>query len=205
VYPASDLTSIVRRAARPARVVLAVTDQTHGAIYDQLTSLTQSGVEVAAMTSVYEEVTGRIPIHNLGSSWWTVLPRPSTDLGYRTAKYLLDVIGVVAGLTLLAVVLPVIGPLLMRETHGSLFFTQTRIGRLGKPFKLIKLRTLAATEHAHKSLWDRKTANRASRLGSLIRATGIDELPQCLNVLKAEMSLVGPRPYVTEEVADFQR
>jgi lipopolysaccharide/colanic/teichoic acid biosynthesis glycosyltransferase len=81
-----------------------------------------------------------------------------------------------------------------------------RVGRYGRPLKLVKIRTLPArAETEFASYWDRKRANKASPLGAVLRATGIDELPQCWNVLKGEMSIVGPRPYVPEEVEDFQR
>jgi len=82
-------------------------------------------------------------------------------------------------------------------------FRQRRVGQDGKVFDLLKVRTLPDlppfSDH-----WQRKSYNHASAVGELLRSTGLDELPQCWNVLQGQMSLVGPRPYVPEEVADFQ-
>jgi lipopolysaccharide/colanic/teichoic acid biosynthesis glycosyltransferase len=204
VLALTRLPEIIRSRNRPPRVVLAITDEVHGEVYDQLTALAEAGIEVVPMVSVYEEATGRVPVWNLGNLWWAVLPRPSSDLLYIVLKRAVDLLGAFLGLVLLGVLLPVLALLLRRETRGSLFFSQKRVGVNGQSFVVHKLRTLAVQRQAFESHWERKRSNRASRVGSLLRATGIDELPQCLNVLMGDMSLVGPRPYVPEEVADFQ-
>jgi lipopolysaccharide/colanic/teichoic acid biosynthesis glycosyltransferase len=183
---------------------LALPDEAHAAVYDQLTALAQAGVEVVSMASVYEEVTGRIPVRHLGNFWWAMLPKPPTDLVYAGTKRAIDICLSVLGLLLLGLLLPVVGFLLKLESPGPLFFTQLRVGRYGAPIQLAKLRTLPHAQAAHADHWERKRANHPSRLGALLRTTGFDELPQCWNVLKGEMSIVGPRPYVPDEVADFQ-
>jgi lipopolysaccharide/colanic/teichoic acid biosynthesis glycosyltransferase len=194
----------VRSLKNQPRIVLAIPEEAHASVYEQLTTLAQAGVEVGTMASLYEEVTGRIPVRHLGSFWWAMLPKPTSDLVYLGVKRLTDIGLAVAGLVLLALLLPVLGILLKLET-GGLFFTQERIGRYGRPLKLVKLRTLRPHTENYENYWERKRANKPALIGALIRSTGVDELPQCWNVLKGEMSVVGPRPYVPEEVADFQR
>jgi lipopolysaccharide/colanic/teichoic acid biosynthesis glycosyltransferase len=205
VYSPSQFAAVVRNLEGRARIVLANEEEKCAAIYDELTTLAQEGIEVVSMASVYEQETGRIPVRHLGNFWWAALPRPSADLVYLTAKRMVDVVVALFGLLLLCAILPVLGPLLMRETGGSLFFKQTRIGRYGKPFTIFKLRTLAPSFGTHVDFWERKKHNRPMRLGSILRDSGLDELPQCLNILRGEMTLVGPRPYLHEEVADLER
>jgi exopolysaccharide biosynthesis polyprenyl glycosylphosphotransferase len=207
VYPLAELTRLVRRPGEPARVVLAIPDEAHATVYEQLTALVQSGIEVLSMASVYEQVTGRVPVRHLGSFWWAMLPKPTSDIVYLGAKRAVDIGLAILGLVLLIVIFPFIALLRLFDSVGPLFFTQERVGRYGRPLKLIKIRTLrvqaAAADYA--SYWERKRANQTSWLGAILRATGLDELPQCWNVLKGEMSIVGPRPYVPDEVEDFQR
>lgn len=205
VHSAGDLADIVHRNPLPTRVVLATEDDSHANLYEQLTSVALTGVEIVSMASVYEEATGRIPVRHLGNTWWARLPRPSTSILYRSAKRVIDIGGALFGLTVLCIVLPLVMYRLRAETRGSLFFTQTRVGRYGRPVKVIKLRTLPLVTSPYESnVWARKNGNRPEPMGAFLRATGMDELPQCLNILKGEMSLVGPRPYVPEEVEELQ-
>ncbi len=203
VHPVESLADLVYTPEGTARVVLANADQADAGLYDQLTALAQAGVEVVSMASVYESLTGRIPVRHLGNLWWAALPRPSSDLLYLAAKRTVDVCGALVGLLVLGLLLPFVAVLLKRESHGSLFFVQARMGRFGKPFRVVKLRTLPPTPE-RVDYWARKNGNQPAPVGAFLRATGIDELPQCWNVLKGEMSLVGPRPYVPDEVADYQ-
>ncbi len=209
VHEVARLSDLVWTENGPARVVLADTDGAEAVLYEQLTHLAESGVEIVSMASVYEHVTGRIPVRHLGNYWWAALPRPSGNLVYQVSKRAIDVCGALAGLLVLGLVLPFVAWPLMREAGGTLFFSQIRLGHFGRPIRVVKLRTLPvarSSADAHSaSFWERKKANRPSKLGAILRATGIDELPQCWNVLRGEMSLVGPRPYVPEEVDSYQQ
>jgi len=205
VRPIHELRELFSRRVNTTRVVLAMPDEADATVYEHLTALAQVGVEILPMAAVYEQLTGRVPVRHLGNSWWAILPRPSEDIVYQGTKRLIDVTLGLVGLAVLTVLLPILWPLLRLETSGPLFFVQERIGWHGRPLRVAKLRTLRPATRAFTSYWERKNANEASRFGSLLRATGIDELPQCWNILKGEMSFVGPRPYVPDEVADYQR
>lgn len=80
------------------------------------------------------------------------------------------------------------------ESKGPVLFRQTRTGRYGVPFRLYKFRSMAANN----SVYDTKSQNEITRVGSFIRKTSLDELPQLLNVLKGDMSFIGPRPWIPE-------
>jgi len=204
IFGLSDLAGLVRRPQGTARVVLAISDEAHATVYDQLTALAQGGIKLLSMASVYEQVTGRVPVHHLGNFWWAMLPSPSEDLGFLGMKRLVDIVLALLGLLVLGIVLLPVAILLRLESPGPVFYVQERVGRFGRPLKIVKLRTLRASTTTFSNYWERKRANSPSRIGALLRATGIDELPQCWKVLMGEMSIVGPRPYVAEEVADFQ-
>jgi lipopolysaccharide/colanic/teichoic acid biosynthesis glycosyltransferase len=121
---------------------------------------------------------------------------------YRASKRAVDIALAALGLLCLAVLLPVLGPVLAIQTGGSPFFSQWRVGRHGRPMRIVKLRTLPVHAFGNPGGWqERKAANRPSRFAALIRASGLDELPQCWNIMRGEMSVVGPRPYMLEESA----
>jgi exopolysaccharide biosynthesis polyprenyl glycosylphosphotransferase len=205
VRPIEQLAELVRRPNGLARVVLANAGHAHTAVFDQLTTLSQAGVEVVQMSSLYEQVTGRIPVRHLGNYWWAVLPRPTADTLYWFGKRALDVALSLAGLMLLALCLPFLWPILRLQTGAPVLFSQVRVGKYGRPFTVRKLRTLRVSSGPQIDWRARKAANRPTAVCALIRAVGLDEVPQLWNVLRGEMSLVGPRPYVPEEVEDLQR
>jgi lipopolysaccharide/colanic/teichoic acid biosynthesis glycosyltransferase len=206
VHPIEELSTLVHRPHGLARVVLANAGHAHTAVFDQLTTLGEANVEIVQMSTLFEQVTGRIPVRHLGNYWWAVLPRPTSDTLYWLGKRTMDILLSVLGLTCLAMLLPLLWPIMRHQTGGSLFFSQQRIGKHGRPFTVRKLRTLPVAPAGQQLDWQaRKAANNPTPLCVRVRAVGLDELPQLLNVLRGDMSLVGPRPYVTQEVEEFQR
>lgn len=119
-----------------------------------------------------------------------VVARQSTVA--RAAKRLVDVVSSTLGLMLTAPLIVLVTPLIVLESSGPVFFRQCRIGRDGRPFTMLKLRSM----DAH---------GRVTRIGRLLRPLGIDELPQLWHVLTGEMSLVGPRPEIPDLVRRWQR
>jgi lipopolysaccharide/colanic/teichoic acid biosynthesis glycosyltransferase len=111
-------------------------------------------------------------------------------------KRLVDIIGATVGLALFAPLLAYLAMRIRREMGSPVLFRQTRPGRHGKPFTMIKLRTMRdATDDKGTPLAD---AERLTQLGRFLRSSSLDELPELWNVLKGEMSLVGPRPLLME-------
>lgn len=116
-----------------------------------------------------------------------------------TVKRLFDLICVAIGLICLSPLFVLIALWVKLDSRGPVFFRQTRIGQYGKPFKIIKFRTMTLHQSDFKLTVGKDT--RITRCGQFLRRYKLDELPQLLNVLKGEMSLVGPRPEVPEYVA----
>lgn len=131
---------------------------------------------------------------------------------YRAVKRFLDVTASFLGLVLLSPLLLAVSILIKIDSRGHVIFRQKRIGRNGKVFEIYKFRSMSVgAEKTGSGVYSGKGDARVTRIGKILRATSIDELPQLLNILKGEMSFVGPRPPLTyhpwkyEEYTDFQK
>ena len=131
---------------------------------------------------------------------------------YRAVKRFLDVTASFLGLVLLSPLMLAVSILIKIDSRGPVIFRQTRIGRNGKVFEIYKFRSMCVgAEKTGSGVCSGKGDARVTRIGKILRATSIDELPQLLNILKGEMSFVGPRPPLTyhpwkyEEYTDFQK
>lgn len=131
---------------------------------------------------------------------------------YRAVKRFLDVTASFLGLVLLFPLLLTVSILIKIDSRGPVIFRQKRIGRNGKVFEIYKFRSMCVgAEKTGSGVYSGKGDARVTRMGKILRATSIDELPQLLNILKGEMSFVGPRPPLTyhpwkyEEYTDFQK
>ena len=123
----------------------------------------------------------------------------------QTLKRAVDVAGSVVGLTLSAPLLAICGALVYLESPGSIFYRQLRVGRNGRNFHIIKVRSMRQDAEVNGGAqWAKKDDPRRLKVGAFIRAWNIDEIPQFWNVLKGEMSLVGPRPERPELIANFK-
>jgi lipopolysaccharide/colanic/teichoic acid biosynthesis glycosyltransferase len=142
-----------------------------------------------------------------------VLPEGESSRCYRAAKRWGDLIGALALLAILAPVMLAVFVILLVTTRGKPFFAQRRAGYLGRPFTMLKFRTMRpnAEQLKHRIQNERKgpifknrSDPRVTRFGRLLRKTSLDETPQLFNVLWGQMSLVGPRPLVLGEVAQMK-
>lgn len=134
---------------------------------------------------------------------------------YNIFKRLLDILGSIIGLILLSPILIIVGILIKLESKGPIIFSQKRVGLNKKEFKMYKFRSMVCNaEELKEKLKDQnemsgpmfkiKDDPRITKIGKFIRKTSIDELPQLINVLKGDMSLVGPRPSLPNEVKEFE-
>lgn len=140
---------------------------------------------------------------------------PKEALGDAMAKRTLDIIGGIVGLFLTGILTIFVAPAIMIESPGPIFFSQTRIGKNGRRFKIYKFRSMYMdAEERKKELMDQNKMSglmfkmdddpRITRVGKFIRKTSIDEFPQFWNVLKGEMSLVGTRPPTEDEFKQYK-
>jgi lipopolysaccharide/colanic/teichoic acid biosynthesis glycosyltransferase/membrane protein implicated in regulation of membrane protease activity len=144
---------------------------------------------------VYEDTFDRVPLSSLKYDWFINHVSQSKSLVYDTAKRIFDIIGSIFICIVFVVILPFVALAMRIEAKGPIFITQERIGRKNKPVKVYKIRTMT-TSDSLSGTWiteDAKNKNVVTKVGAFLRKTSIDELPQCINILMGEMSLIGPR------------
>jgi len=186
-------------------LILATTRQLHPDLLRELIRCYELGMVIRPMPAVYEELAGRVPVEHLGQKWflapfWNEIGLPGIE---AAAKRTIDLAVAVVGLALTAVLFVPIALAIKLDSRGPVVYRQERLGRGGRPFQVVKLRTMTLdAEPSGEPVWAARRDPRVTRVGRVLRRTRLDELPQFWNVLKGEMSVVGPRP---ERAAFIQR
>ncbi len=176
-----------------------------------IASCRRVGVSITIAPDLVELQTGRIDADNIAGIPLVTLT-PSSITGFRSVqKRLLDATVATLALVVLSPLVLIVTLAIKLDSHGRVLFKQKRVGRAGKPFNLYKFRSMVEdAEELRKEfypdtqselLFKRRDDERRTRVGRFLRKTSIDELPQLINVFRGEMSLVGPRAQVPEEVA----
>jgi exopolysaccharide biosynthesis polyprenyl glycosylphosphotransferase len=161
-------------------------------VFDALVGCLDLHVHYTELSAFYEDVFGNVPTAEINAAWFAHLVDAGARRPSPAAKRAVDIC---LALLLSILTLPVIAcaALLVRLGGGPAFFGQLRIGESGRPFRLYKLRTMRVGSGAEPA-WAQERDPRTTRIGHFLRRTHIDELPQLWNILRGEMSLVGPRP-----------
>ncbi len=165
-------------------------------VYYALISLLEEGVPIREYTQIYEDLAQRVPVQFVGKDFYKYFPfsRSNQNKLYLFFRRLFDIlislIGVLFGIVLLPIVL--LGNII--ANRGRLFYIQERIGKNGKVFKIIKYRTMIKNAEQSGAVWAKKNDKRITPFGKFMRNSRIDEIPQFINVLRGDMSLIGPRP-----------
>ncbi|WP_115461501.1 exopolysaccharide biosynthesis polyprenyl glycosylphosphotransferase [Winogradskyella aurantiaca] len=165
-------------------------------IYDQLLLLMERGFKVRDFTQVYEELLFRVPIQYIGKDFYKYFPfsRNNENQLYLFFRRVFDIILSLIGLLIGVLLSPFIILGNFMGNKGPLFYSQVRIGQHGRPFNIHKLRTMVPNAENGKAQWAQKGDLRITTFGNFLRRTRLDELPQFWNVLKGDMSFIGPRP-----------
>jgi len=161
-----------------------------------LVNCRMKGISCYTFESFYERLLEKLPVLMLSDRWF-LMSGGFNNLGSRLYKILKRAFDLFAATAIILISLPVgmlITMLIPLTSKGPAFFTQERIGAGKKPFKMVKFRTMARNAEAHGPQWAQKNDGRVTKLGKVLRKTRLDELPQLINVVKGEMSLIGPRP-----------
>lgn len=166
-------------------------------IYHDLMLLLEHGFTIREFTQVYEDITHRVPIQFVGKDFYKYFPfsRSNQNKLYLLFQRTFDILFSLVGLSFWVLILPLfyIGNLL--GNRGPLFYTQERVGKNGEPFKIIKMRSMVINaETPGKAEWAKKNDSRITPFGMFLRRSRLDEIPQFINVLKGDMSVIGPRP-----------
>ncbi len=151
------------------------------------------------LASFYEKTTGKIPLGAINQIWFLENITEGEKRLYELVKRIFDVVFAVILGTMTLALLPFIALLTELSSPGPIFYRQRRVGRAGKPFELIKFRTMivneptGGAEGTTGAVWTQENDPRITRIGRILRKSRIDELPQFWNILKGNMSFVGPR------------
>jgi exopolysaccharide biosynthesis polyprenyl glycosylphosphotransferase len=178
---------------RPDLIVLT-DDESSGRAIEGLLTMRSDGFKVMGLPHFFDHAFGRVPLEGLTPTWFMsilhVWHRPYTRLAKRTFDVVCASIGLLLGAPLILVIAG-----LVRLTPGPIVFRQTRVGEGGKPFTMHKFRTMrdGAEEPGHPA-YAQENDPRTTRVGRVLRRLHLDELPQLWDVLKGDMSVVGPRP-----------
>lgn len=174
--------------------------------FEALLSCREQGWQITTMPVLYERLFGRVPVDHVGRDLYAVLPLeqgPAERL-YLAVKRLGDILLGLAGLAALGIIAPPVALANRILCPGPLIYRQTRVGHAGKLFRICKFRTMIPNaEQETGAVWAADHDPRVTPVGRFLRATRLDELPQAWNVLRGEMSAIGPRPERPEFVAQL--
>lgn len=184
------------------RIVVAMEERRGKLPVDLLLSLKNRGVRVQDGNDVYESITGKVPIESIRLSWLLFSPGFHASRLFLIYKRFASVVISIVGLLLSLPLLPFVILAIKLSSPGRVLYWQNRVGRDDKVFRCYKFRTMRSDAEADSGpTWAEDGDPRVTPVGRLLRKTRIDEIPQLVNVLKGDMSLVGPRPERPEFVA----
>lgn len=203
-----DLSSVVRELD-VHRVFLIPTSADNETMLDAVSRTTALGVKVSIVPRLFEVVGSAVEFDTVGGVTVLGVRRPGLARSSRAVKRGMDVVGASLGLLLFAPLFALLAIAIKLDTHDPVFFRQRRVGRDGRVFWMIKFRSMIDGAEAQRTaleslnetngLFKLSADPRVTRVGRLLRRSSIDEIPQLINVLRGEMSLVGPRPLVLDE------
>ncbi|MGH9086036.1 MAG: sugar transferase [Acidimicrobiales bacterium] len=186
----------------PTVLVLDKEAQDVAGIVSQAAALHERGVRVRSLSLFYEEWLGKLPLSELERASLLFDIGEVHRAGYGRAKRILDVPLALVGCVLLAVLVPVVWLANLAGNRGPLLYRQERVGKGGSLFRILKFRTMAPRPSgALVDEWTSEDDPRITRFGKVLRKTHVDELPQVVNVLRGDLSIVGPRPEQPHYVA----
>lgn len=205
----NDLVSFVKENSI-SEIVIA-SQKTEGItidLYHQLISLLESGNSIREYTQVYESKTHRIPVQYISRDFYRFFPFSRSNnnklymLGVRIFEIIISCVGLAIGILFIPFIL--IGNAI--GNRGKLFYTQERVGKDAKIFKIFKFRTMVKNAESNGAVFTTSYDARVTSFGKFLRKTRIDEFPQFINILKGEMAVIGPRPeraVVVDEIAEL--
>ena len=203
-----DLAGVVDALAVD-RVIVVPTSADPETMLDAIATATAVGVKVSIVPRIFEVVGSAVAFDEVGGMTVLGVKRSGLSRSSRIAKRAMDIVIAAGGLLILAPFGALIALAIRLDTPGPIFFRQPRVGRDGRTFQLVKFRSMVDRAEAQRAELEALNESegvfklsrdpRVTRVGRLLRRTSLDELPQLINVLRGEMSLVGPRPLVMDE------
>lgn len=162
-------------------------------------------VRLIAANQLYEEVLGHVPVGMIDAAWYRYIMHPRFNAHGPRSKRIFDLVfGSVIALLFMPVVL-IAAVAIKLDDRGPVLYRQRRLGEFGEGFEILKLRTMRIDAESNGPQWAEAADPRVTRIGKILRRSHVDELPQLWNILRGEMTLVGPRPERPEMLAELER
>ncbi|MFA6513920.1 MAG: sugar transferase [Patescibacteria group bacterium] len=174
------------------KIIVVCDDFSSSATTDTLLSLLQNRISVFSYPDFYELLSGKIPVETISATWFLENLRENQKNYFNFFKRIIDITLAVLAFIVSLIFWPLIALIIKLESKGPAFIKQIRLGRRGQNFTLIKFRTMK--EEGNDRGITLENDNRITKFGNFLRKTRIDEIPQMINILKGEMSFIGPRP-----------
>jgi Undecaprenyl-phosphate glucose phosphotransferase len=186
-------------------VIIALPEATHQEILMLISECERGKVVIRVFPDVFQIMASQVSIGDLGGLPLLTVRDIALRGWKRTAKRLMDMVGASVGLVLISPLMMLMAILVKLDSRGPVFYAQERMGLDARPFRMLKFRSMRQDAEAYGPGWTVEDDPRVTRLGRIIRRLNVDELPQFVNVLVGEMSLVGPRPERPVYVNQFRR
>jgi sugar transferase (PEP-CTERM system associated) len=184
------------------KVVVSLTERRGVFPLQEILNCKLSGIQVLDAPTFYEQMTGKLLLENITPSWFIFSEGFRVTTLRRVVKRMMDVLCSLLGIVLVLPLLPLLVLAIKVDSRGPVFFRQVRVGEGDKDFLVFKFRTMRQdAEQQTGAVWAGEDDPRITRVGHFLRKTRLDEIPQLFNVLKGDMSFVGPRPERPEFVA----
>ncbi len=197
----SQLPALIREQ-QISMAVVAVTREKSSQLINNLIAVSWNDCSLMDMPSIYEFLTGKLPTDHISDNWifeWNI---NTTKIYYRRLKRIIDVMLAVLFLTVTSPILILTALAIKLDSRGPVFFRQERLGQKGRTFKILKFRTMVENAERCGPLWTTDNDPRVTRVGRFVRKLRLDELPQLINILKGQMSFIGPRPLAYDSIMD---
>jgi exopolysaccharide biosynthesis polyprenyl glycosylphosphotransferase len=189
-------------------LVLAITGKIRPELFQAILDCQEMGVEVIRMPALYESLLGRVPIEYLSADWLLTSFLDSVNLYdlYSPLKRLLDILISLMGMAIGLILFPILAVIIRMDSPGPVLYQQERSGKGGHPIGVWKYRTMVRNAEPNgEARWASPEDPRVTRVGKWMRRTRLDEIPQFWNVLRGDMSLIGPRPERPEWIAQLEK
>jgi sugar transferase (PEP-CTERM system associated) len=201
-----ELEEIARRVGANT-AILAIPNNRSSKLIRSVLGARLKGMNIREMADVYEELTGRIPVNNIGDEW-LLFAEGFYLLRKEYMQKLKRLIDIISSALLMVLTAPLLGMAALAikvDSPGGVLYSQKRVGKGQQSFTIYKFRSMRHDAESAGARWASERDPRITRVGKLLRLTHVDEIPQIWNLLKGDMSLVGPRPERPEFVEQLDK
>ncbi len=171
----------------------------------QLYQSISSTLSFVNLPTFYEEITGKVPVNIINEIWFLENLREGEKKLYEAGKRIADIVLALIGIAFAAPLFPFLALAIKLDSPGPILFCQIRCGKNKKEFLAFKLRTMRQDAEKNGPQWAQKNDPRVTRVGKFLRKSRLDEIPQFINILKGEMSFIGPRPERPEFIKTLEK